>query len=135
MIRVARLCIDSILLMCFFFFLAFTKLRSRLGQCCVKLHYGIVLGAYWLLRSCAGNWIGVAPNQHQGIVVGMLPQRLSLKHNPQMAKTERSEKGTLNIHHLRKYVPRVTNINFHQTFTCINNKEKTFMGIGKLSPR
>ena len=78
-----------------------------MGQCCVKLHYGIVWERYrffyWLLRRCAGNWFGVAPNQHHGIVVGMLslllsplnrkPQRLSLKHNLQMAKTERSVKG------------------------------------------
>ena len=58
---------------------------------------------HWLLRSCAGNWFGVAPNQHHGIVVAMLslllsplkrlPQRLSLKYNLQMAKTERSVKG------------------------------------------
>ena len=86
---------------------AITKLRARLGQCCVKLHCGIVWERYrffyWLLRSCAGNWFGVTPNQHLGIVVGMLsfplrplkrlPQRLSLKHNLQMAQTERSEKG------------------------------------------
>ena len=47
MIRVARLCIDSILLMCLLF--AITKLRARLVQCCVKLHYGIVLGTQSLL--------------------------------------------------------------------------------------
>lgn len=41
----------------------------------------------------------------------------------------------MNIYHLRKYVLRVTNINFRQTLTCINNKEKKFMGICKLSPR
>ena len=90
-----------------FFYWLFTKLRARLGQCCVKLHCGIVWERYrffyWLLRSCAGNWFGVNPNQHHGIVVGMLsfplrplkrlPQRLSLKHNLQMAQTERSEKG------------------------------------------
>lgn len=46
-----------------------------------------------------------------------------------MAKTERSEKG------IDEHIPRVTNINFRQTLTCINNKEKKFMGIGKLSPR
>ena len=28
---------------------AITKLRARLGQCCVKLHYGIVLGMLSLL--------------------------------------------------------------------------------------
>ena len=31
----------------------------------------------------------------------------------------------MNIYHLRKYVLRVTNINFRQTLTCINNKEKS----------
>ena len=90
-----------------FFYWLFTKLCAILGQCCVKLHCRIVWERYrlfyWLLRSCAGNWFGVTPNQHHGIVVGMLsfplrplkrlPQRLSLKHNLQMAQTERSEKG------------------------------------------
>ena len=133
MTRVARLCIDSILLMCLF--LAITKWRARLGQTalwdcfgnaiasfigyykvsCAQDWVSVVsnctMGLFWeryrffysLLRSCAGNWVGVLPNQHHGIVVGTLslllrplkrfPQRLSLKHNLQIAKTERPKKG------------------------------------------
>lgn len=36
-------------------------LRVNLGQYCVELHYGIVLGRFrlsdWLLRGCAGDWV------------------------------------------------------------------------------
>ena len=89
MIRVALLCIDSILLMGLLF--AITKLRARLVQCCVKLHYGIVLGTqslllfsvvsnctmglfweryrffYWLLQSCARDWVSIVSNCTMGL--------------------------------------------------------------------
>ena len=74
MIRVALLCIDSILLMGLLF--AITKLRARLVQCCVKLHYGIVLGTLSLLllavtklRARLGQY---CVKLHYGIVLGML---------------------------------------------------------------
>ena len=53
--------------------LAVTKLR----RCCTKSHHGMVVGMLSLLLS----------------PLKRLPQRLSLKHNLQMAKTERSVKG------------------------------------------
>ena len=58
------------------FLLAITKLRARLGQCCVKLHYGIVLGTQSLLllaitklRARLGQCY---VKLHYGIILGTL---------------------------------------------------------------